>query len=96
MATCRGDAARWGLPENSPVSEVSSRPFVGTSVVRVPRGTTTLGVDMPWVERHRRRLPGSWFRTTSVQAHRRRAPGTNTIIAIVIAFAVILLLIALF
>jgi hypothetical protein len=64
--------------------------------VTVPSGTTTLGVDMPWVERHRRRVPGSWFRTTSVQAHHRRSPGTNAIIGLVIAFAVILLLIAIF
>lgn len=69
---------------------------MGTSGETVPPGTTTLGVDMPWVERHRRRVPGSWFRTTSVQAHRRRAPGTNAIIGLVIAFAVILLLIAIF
>jgi hypothetical protein len=55
-----------------------------------------MGVDMPWVERHRRRVPGSWFRTTSVQAHHRRSPGTNAIIGLVIAFVVILLLIVIF
>ncbi|MFD9735179.1 hypothetical protein [Umezawaea sp. NPDC059074] len=51
---------------------------------------------MPWVQRHRRRTPYSWFRTTTVQAHHRKAPGTNAIIGLAIAFAVILLLIVIF
>jgi hypothetical protein len=51
---------------------------------------------MPWVRRHRRQLPHSWFRTTTVQGHYRRSPGSIPVIPIAIAIAVILLLIAIF
>jgi uncharacterized integral membrane protein len=50
---------------------------------------------MPWVDRHRRRLPGSWFRTTTVQAHRRRRPGTQWMVLAAV-LAVILLLVIIF
>ncbi|ONI86813.1 hypothetical protein ALI22I_24795 [Saccharothrix sp. ALI-22-I] len=50
---------------------------------------------MPWVRRHRRHVPYSWFRTTTVQSHYRRSPATiPTIIAV--ALAVILLLVVIF
>ncbi|CCH32418.1 putative membrane protein [Saccharothrix espanaensis DSM 44229] len=49
---------------------------------------------MPWVSRHRRRVPHSWFRTTTVQAHHRRSPATiPTVIAVVLAVALLLVLI---
>lgn len=50
---------------------------------------------MPWVSRHRRRVPGGWFRTTTVRSHHRRSPGMP-IVGIAIAVLVILLLIAIF
>ena len=50
---------------------------------------------MPWVSRHRRRTPYSWFRTTSVRSHYRRRPG-GMLIPLIVVIAVILLLIALF
>ncbi|WP_424186577.1 hypothetical protein ACOBQX_01785 [Actinokineospora sp. G85] len=52
---------------------------------------------MPHVQQHRRRLPGSWFRTTTVQSHYRRSPTLiPTAIAIIAtATALILLLIIL-
>lgn len=50
---------------------------------------------MPWVRRHRRRVPHGWG-TTSVRSHYRRSPGGVSIVGIVIAVVVILLLIALF
>lgn len=50
---------------------------------------------MPWVDRHRRRLPGSWFRTTTVQAHRRRRPGFHWIVLAAV-LAVVLLLVVIF
>lgn len=50
---------------------------------------------MPWVSRHRRRTPYSWFRTTSVRSHYRR-PSTGMLIPILVAIAVIVLLIAVF
>ncbi|MGW6932206.1 hypothetical protein ACWGE0_19275 [Lentzea sp. NPDC054927] len=50
---------------------------------------------MPWVRRHRRSAPYSWFRTTTVRSHYRR-PSGGFLIPIVVAIAVILLLIALF
>ncbi|GLZ37047.1 hypothetical protein [Actinokineospora sp. NBRC 105648] len=50
---------------------------------------------MPRVQQHRRRLPGNWFRTTSVQSHYRRSPALiPTIIAV--ALALILLLVIIF
>jgi hypothetical protein len=54
-----------------------------------------LGADMPWVERHRRRLPGSWFRTTTVQAHRRR-PANFHWMVIAAVLGVIILLVVIF
>lgn len=51
---------------------------------------------MPWVSRHRRRVPGSWFRTTTVRSHHRSRPGNAPIIAIAIAALVIILLIVIF
>lgn len=50
---------------------------------------------MPWVRRHRRTTPYSWFRTTSVRSHRRRPPG-GALIPILVVIAVIVLLIAVF
>ncbi|GAA3847732.1 hypothetical protein GCM10022243_12320 [Saccharothrix violaceirubra] len=51
---------------------------------------------MPWVQRHRRRLPGSWFRTTTVDAHHRRRAGHIPWLPILVVVAVILVLVALF
>jgi hypothetical protein len=51
---------------------------------------------MPWVQRHRRRLPGSWFRSTVVRSHYRSSPGRVPILAVVAAIVVIVLLIVLF
>ncbi|GGP76789.1 hypothetical protein [Saccharothrix coeruleofusca] len=49
---------------------------------------------MPWVERHRRRLPGAWFRTTTVERHYRKSPATApTVIAVVLAVILLLVLI---
>jgi hypothetical protein len=50
---------------------------------------------MPWVHRHRRRLPYSWFRSTTVRSHYRRSPGSTSVIAIVVAIFVVILLILL-
>ncbi|SES25057.1 hypothetical protein SAMN05216188_12810 [Lentzea xinjiangensis] len=50
---------------------------------------------MPWVRRHRRSAPFSFFRTTTVRSHYRR-PATGALIPILIAIAVIVLLIAVF
>jgi hypothetical protein len=50
---------------------------------------------MPWVRRHRRSAPYSWFRTTTVRSHYRRPPG-GVLIPVLVAIAVIVLLIALF
>jgi len=50
---------------------------------------------MPWVRRHRRSAPYSWFRTTTVRSHYRR-PATGLLIPILIAIAVIVFLIAVF
>jgi hypothetical protein len=50
---------------------------------------------MPWVRRHRRSAPYSWFRTTTVRSHYRRPQGVAWI-PILVAIAVIVLLIALF
>ncbi len=78
-------------------SEVFSPPRPGNPRSTVPPGTPMLGADMPRVERHRRRLPGSWFRTTTVQAHRRRPANFHwMVIAGVLAVAVIILLILVF
>lgn len=49
---------------------------------------------MPWVRRHRRRVPFG-FRTTTVRSHYRRSPGMP-IVGIIVAVLVILLLIAIF
>jgi hypothetical protein len=52
---------------------------------------------MPWVRRHRRRVPGGWFRTTTVRSHFRRTPGGGLgVIGVVVAIAVIVLLIVIF
>ncbi|MBP2330348.1 hypothetical protein JOF56_010733 [Kibdelosporangium banguiense] len=51
---------------------------------------------MAWVRRHRRHVPGSWFRTTTVRSHHRSSHGGIPILSIVIAVAVIVLLIAIF
>ncbi|WP_309113198.1 hypothetical protein [Saccharothrix sp.] len=51
---------------------------------------------MPWVRRHHRRTPYSWFRGTTVRSHFRRSPGRVPVVPIAIAVAVILLLIAIF
>lgn len=51
---------------------------------------------MPWVRRHRRHVPYSWFRTTTVQSHYRRAAGRVPVVPIAIAIGVILLLIVIF
>ena len=50
---------------------------------------------MPWVHEHRRRVPYSWFRSTTVRRHYRRPQGSFGIIVAVIAIAVVILLIAL-
>ncbi|MFJ5985625.1 hypothetical protein [Lentzea sp. NPDC092896] len=50
---------------------------------------------MPWVRRHRRSAPYSFFRSTTVRSHYRRPAGSMWI-PIVVAIAVIVLLIALF
>ncbi|SDJ57441.1 hypothetical protein SAMN04488074_102414 [Lentzea albidocapillata subsp. violacea] len=50
---------------------------------------------MPWVRRHRRSAPYSWFRTTTVRSHYRRPQGSRWI-PVVAVIAVIVLLIALF
>ena len=50
---------------------------------------------MPWVSRHRRHSPYSWFRTTTVRSHYRR-PAGGVWIPVLVVIAVILLLIALF
>ncbi|SFR29691.1 hypothetical protein SAMN04488564_12114 [Lentzea waywayandensis] len=50
---------------------------------------------MPWVRRHRRSAPYSWFRSTTVRSHYRRPQGSMWI-PIVVAIAVIVLLIVLF
>lgn len=61
-----------------------------------PPLTATVEEDeMPWVRRHRRSAPYSWFRTTTVRSHYRRPQGSMWI-GIVVAIAVIVLLIALF
>ena len=46
---------------------------------------------MPWVHRHRRRLPYSFFRSTTVRSHYRRSPGFP-IVVLVVAFVVVILL----
>jgi hypothetical protein len=54
---------------------------------------------MPWVSRHRRRVPGRLFGTTTVRSHYRRRPGGVPlvgIVGIVVAVLVILVLIAVF
>ena len=51
---------------------------------------------MPWVSRHRRRVPGGLFRTTTVRSHYRRRPGGVPVIGIVVAVLIILVLIAVF
>ena len=51
---------------------------------------------MPWVSRHRRRVPHSLFRTTTVRSHHRRRPGGVPLVGVVVAVLVILVLIALF
>jgi hypothetical protein len=51
---------------------------------------------MPWVRRHRRRVPYGWARTTSVRSHYRRPPGGVPLVSIVVAVIIILVLIALF
>jgi hypothetical protein len=50
---------------------------------------------MPWVRRHRRSAPFSFFRTTTVRSHYRRPAGSKWIL-VAVAIAVIVLLIALF
>lgn len=58
--------------------------------------TTDAGRDnMPWVARHRRRTPYSWFRSTTVRSHYRRRP-MNVWVPVLVAIAVIVLLIAVF
>lgn len=49
---------------------------------------------MPWVQRHRRRTPYSWFRTTTVRSHYRRPP--NSLAVVIAVIAVLILLILLF
>lgn len=53
---------------------------------------------MPWVRRHRRRVPGGWVRTTTVRSHYRRSPGRYwvPVVPIVILVLLILVLIAIF
>jgi hypothetical protein len=51
---------------------------------------------MPWVSRHRRRVPGGLFRTTTVRSHYRRRPGGVPLLAIIGIVLVILVLIAVF
>jgi hypothetical protein len=51
---------------------------------------------MPWVQRHRRRIPYSWFRTTTVRSHYRRPPGRVLAVWAVVGVVVLLLLLALF
>lgn len=51
---------------------------------------------MPWVQRHRRRVPYGWFRTTTVRSHYRRSPGHTSLVAVIVVVVVILILIAIF
>lgn len=51
---------------------------------------------MPWVRRHRRRVPYGWVRSTTVRSHYRRSPGHTSLAAIIVVVVVILILIALF
>ena len=51
--------------------------------------------EMPWVRRHRRSAPYSFFRTTTVRSHYRKPAGFKWII-VAIAIVLIVLLIALF
>jgi hypothetical protein len=49
---------------------------------------------MPRVQTHRRRLPGSWFRKTTVQSHYRRSPALiPTIIAVVLGLILLAVLV---
>jgi len=47
---------------------------------------------MPWVHRHRRRMPYSWFRSTTVRGHYRRPVDGVPIVPIIIAVVVVILL----
>lgn len=48
---------------------------------------------MPWVQRHRRRVPYSWFRKTTVHSHYRRSPATfPTIVAIILAIVLLIVI----
>ena len=51
---------------------------------------------MAWVRGHRRSVPGSWFRSTTVRGHYRRNPGAPVIPILIAAAIVIILLIAIF
>lgn len=51
---------------------------------------------MPWVRRHRRRVPYGWVRSTTVRSHYRRSPGSSSLLAVVVVVVVILVLVALF
>jgi hypothetical protein len=49
---------------------------------------------MSRVQAHRRRLPGSWFRKTTVQSHYRRSPALiPTVIAVVLGIILLAVLI---
>ncbi|WP_186762780.1 hypothetical protein [Lentzea tibetensis] len=48
---------------------------------------------MPWVRRHRRHTPYSWFRTTTVRSHHRSRPGNLWVVVAVVAVILLLILI---
>ncbi|ACU36681.1 MULTISPECIES: hypothetical protein [Actinosynnema] len=50
---------------------------------------------MPWVRQHRRHVPGSWFRTTTVHPHHRRRAGSLPLIPVAIGAVVAILVLLL-
>ncbi len=51
---------------------------------------------MPWVRRHRRSAPFSFFRTTTVRSHYRKPQGAKWMIPVIAVLAVLLLLVVVF
>ena len=51
---------------------------------------------MPWVESHRRRVPGSFFRRTTVRRHYRLPAGLPIIPIVVVAVVLIVILALIF
>jgi hypothetical protein len=50
---------------------------------------------MPWVHRHRRRLPYSWFRTTTVSSHYRRSPDFPIVVMVAVVIVLLFVLVSL-